>query len=79
MGFQGYFEQPLGGADPAMVGGCVLPVLSFNTNEEELGRAFGEEHSVETAVHIYKTSALEELEKEKTSCLSSPSSWIGAV
>lgn len=50
-----YFEQPLGGADPALVGGCVLPVLSFNTNEEELVMgAFGEEHSVKTAAHVYK-------------------------
>lgn len=31
-----YFEQPLGGAEAALVRGCVLPVLSLNTNEEEL-------------------------------------------
>lgn len=41
-----YLEQPLGGADPALVGGCVRPVLSFNTNEEEGGVGGGEEHSV---------------------------------
>lgn len=54
MGFM-YFEQPLGGAVPALVGGRVLLVLSFNTNEEELvARASGEEHSVKTAAHVYK-------------------------
>lgn len=50
-----YFEQPLERAVPALVGVCVLLVLNFNTNKEELVmRAFGEEHSVKTAAHIYK-------------------------
>lgn len=50
-----YFEQPLGTAVPALVGVRVLLVLNLNTNEEELVmRAFGEEHSVKTAAHIYK-------------------------
>lgn len=43
----------VGGAVPALVGGCVLLVPSFNTNEEELVmRAFGEEHSVKTAARV---------------------------
>lgn len=44
------FKQPLGGADPALVGVCRLLVLTLNTKEEELVvRASGEEHSVKTA------------------------------
>lgn len=49
-----YFKQPTGGADPASVGVCRLLVLTLNTKEEEkelVVRAFGEEHSVKTALH----------------------------
>lgn len=76
--FRYYFEQPLGGADPALVGGCVLPVLIYNTNEEELVMGGLLEKSTvsrqqRTSVRgSVKTSAREELEKTS-------SSWIGAV
>lgn len=56
-----YFKQPLGGADPALVGVCRLLVLTLNTKEEEelVVRAFEEEHSVKTALHgSFKTSGL---------------------
>lgn len=49
-----YVKQPLGGADPALVGVCRRLVLTLNTKEEEeelVVRAFGEEHSVKTASH----------------------------
>lgn len=69
-------EQPP--ADPALVGGCVLPVLSFNTKEEELAMkvASGEEHSVRqqraSLRDSVKTSAFEEQEDMSES---STSTW----
>lgn len=46
-------EQPP--ADPALVGGCVLPVLSFNTKEEELAmRVASGEEQCRTAARILK-------------------------
>lgn len=63
--FMGVSEQPLGGA---LVGGCVLPVLSFiPMNKSWSWGAFGEEHSVKTAAHVDKRlrhQLFEELERE---------------
>lgn len=67
-----HLEQPLGGADPALVRGCVLPVPSLNTNEEELVMGGLLEKSTvsrqqRTSVRgSVKTSAVEALGRERT-------------
>lgn len=77
-----YFEQPLGGADPALVGGCVLPVLSFNTNEEELVMGGLVEKSTVSRQQrtstrgSVKTSAFEELERGGLSARLCPGSVL---